>query len=274
MSIHLDCPICEQRLTVSNATAGRLIQCAACGSAVRVPEPKSLMATKTAAAGPLDRLRLQLAQIGPRSSEFIAERPVAALGILFAFVLALIGLKFAKAAISDFVSNVRGEQTAQVSGPVDPEPWPGVGLGDENGHVRVALKTATVEQVTVIRPSVGVKRKTQKPYFKVVLEIQNLSPTEKLHYSGWGVRPDNHDCVATMKDNAGVPYKQPESPDVIVGQFVKDSIEPNASLEEILVFNLPLAYAQYLKLSLPAQAVGGSGVLRIKIPHHADTSGD
>jgi len=186
----------------------------------------------------------------------------------------LVGLKFAKAAISDFVSNARGEQTAQVTGPVDPEPWPGVGLADENGHVRVALKTATVEKVTVVRPSVGVKRKTDKPYFKVVLAIQNLSPTEKLHYSGWGVSLDNHDHIATMKDNAGVEYRQPESRDVIVGQFEKDSIEPNASLEEILVFHLPLSYAKYLKLSLPAQAVGGAGVLRIKIPQNADTSAD
>jgi hypothetical protein len=272
MSIHLDCPICDQRLTVSNATAGRLIQCAACGGALRVPDPKSLMGTKTAEAGGLERLRLQLGQIGPRSSEFVAQRPVAALGILVAFMLALIGLKFAKPAISDFLAN-RGEQTAQATGPVDPEPWEGVGLSDENGRVRVVLKSATTEQIEVVRPSVGVKRKTQKPYFKVVLEIQNLSP-EKVRYTGWGLRPDNHDCIATMKDNAGIEHKQPDWPDVIIGQFEKDSIAPNGSIEDILVFDYPLSYVKYLKLSLPAQAVGGTGQLRIKIPHQADNSAD
>jgi hypothetical protein len=275
MSIHLDCPICNQRLNIPNKAVGRLIQCVACGSAIRVPDPKAMVATETVEqVGLFGGLRLQLAQIGPRSSEFIAQRPVAALGMLFAFVLVLIGLKFARAPISDFISHARGEQAAQVTGPVDPEPWPGVGLRDENDHVRVVLKTSTLEQITVVRPSVGVKRKTQRPYLKIVLEIQNLSATEKLHYSGWGVRHDNHDHIATMKDNAGVEHRQPESPDVIVGQYEKDSIEPNGSIEDILVFDLPLSYVKYLKMSLPAEAVGGTGLLRIKIPHNADTSGD
>jgi hypothetical protein len=270
MSIHLDCPICEQRLTVSNATAGRLIQCAACGSAVRVPDPKSF-ATKTATAGSTasDR-RLQLAQIGTRCSEFAAQRPLAALGILVAFVVALIGFKFAKAAIS----NSSGTLVVQSAGPVDPEPWEGVGLSDQNEHVRVTAKTVTVEQVTVVRPSVGVKRKTQKPYLKIVLEIQNMNAAEKIHYSGWGLIPDNHDHFATMKDNFGTEYKQPQWPDVIVGQFTKDSVEPNSSIEDILVFDLPASYANYLKLALPAKAVGGAGILRIKIPRNAEASAD
>lgn len=271
MSIHLDCPICNQRLNISNAAAGRVIQCVACGNAVRVPEPKALMATKTATAGPLaERLRLQLAQIGPRSSEFVAQRPLAALGILCAFVIAMIGLRFAKGAISDLVSS-SSAQAAPISGPVDPEPWEGIGLSDQNDSVRVTAKTVTVEQVTVIRPSVGVKRKSHKPYLKIVLEIQNLDPKQVLQYSGWGLNPDN-DHVATMKDDVGGEHRQPKTPDIIVGQFVKAAIEPGSSIEDILVFDIPGSYVKYLKLALPAKAVGGTGLLRIKIPRKAEAN--
>jgi hypothetical protein len=276
MSIHLDCPICDQRLRVSNAAAGRVIQCRACGSAVRVPDPKSLMGTKTATADPpaTERVGLQLAQIIPRCSEFAAQRPLATLGIVAGLVAALIGFKFAKAAISDFTSNSNGTLVVQSTGPTDPEPWEGVGLSDQNEHVRVSAKTVCVEQVTVVRPGVGVKRKTQRPYLKIVLEIQNLSPAEKIHYSGWGLNRDTKDHAATMKDNFGTEQKQLQSADVIVGQFDKDSIEPNGSIEDILVFDAPASYANYEKLALPAKAIGGEGILRIKIPHHAEASPD
>jgi hypothetical protein len=273
MSIHLDCPVCNQRLNISNAGVGRMIQCVACGNAIRVPDPKSLMATKTAKAPLTERLRLQLEQIGPRSSDFVARRPLAALGILVVFVAALIGLRFAKGAISDLVANSRA-QAAPVTGPIDPEPWEGVGLVDQNDHVRVTAKEVTVDQVTVVRPSVGVKRKSLKRYLKIVLEIQNLDSNEKIHYSGWEPDANNQDQVATMKDDTGGQYRQPRGADVIVGQFNKDSIEPNSSIEDFLVFDFPLPYVKYLKLALPAKAVGGTGTLRIKIPRKAEKMRD
>jgi hypothetical protein len=271
MSIHLNCPVCEQRLNVSNATAGRVIQCVACGNAVRVPQPKALMATKDAGALP-DRLRLGIGQIIPRSSEFVAQRPAAALGVLVVLIVGLIGLRFAKAAISDYVANV--SPPPQATGPVDPDPWDDVGLIAENEHVRVTCKSATTQLIDVVRPSVGTKRKTSKVFFKVVLEIQNLNPKETIHYSGWGINPEHPDQAATIKDNAGVERQQPQWPDVILGQFTKDAIEPVSSLDEILVFELPLPSAKYLKLTLPAKAIGGTGALRIKIPRQAEAVRD
>ena len=107
-----------------------------------------------------------------------------------------------------------------------------------------------------------------------MLEIQNLSTTETIHYSGWGLIPDHLDQAATMKDSAGGEQLQPRWPDVIVGQFSKDAIEPASSMEEILVFSLSPGYAKYLKLTLPAKAVGGTGILRIKIPRQAESGGD
>ena len=43
MPIHLNCPVCAQRLRVPNFAAGRLTKCTACGNAVRVPQPKKLL---------------------------------------------------------------------------------------------------------------------------------------------------------------------------------------------------------------------------------------
>jgi len=269
MSIHLDCPICDQRLNIPNKAVGRLIQCVACGSAIRVPDPKAMVATEEVEpAGLFGGLRLS--ELGARSSDFISRRPLAALGILLGLLGALIAFKFAKAAIS---SNLAETVAVESQGPVDPEPWEGVSQTDQNERVCVTAKAATDQLIDVVRPSVGVKRKTSKVYTKIVLEIKNLAP-ETIEYSGWGLDPKHQDHLATMKDNTGGEHRQPAWADVIIGQVGTAKIEPNSSIEETLVFDLSPSYVKYLKLALPAKAVGGTGILRIKIPRRSEAAPD
>jgi hypothetical protein len=44
------------------------------------------------------------------------------------------------------------------------------------------------------------------------------------------------------------------------------SVHPGKSVEDVVVFEEPVARAEYLRLELPASAFGGTGKLRFQIP--------
>jgi hypothetical protein len=108
-------------------------------------------------------------------------------------------------------------------------------------------------------------RKTPRAYLRIALKIDNLSP-EGLKYTGWSLASGNNDHAATLKDDAGASHNQVSWEAQIVGQTRSATIKPAESLVDILVFDAPRTYAKYLKLTLPAEACGGTGALRIKIP--------
>ncbi len=51
-----------------------------------------------------------------------------------------------------------------------------------------------------------------------------------------------------------------------VGANESESIYPGKSITDVLVFEIPIDTAEYLKLELPAQSFGGTGLLRFRIP--------
>ena len=52
----------------------------------------------------------------------------------------------------------------------------------------------------------------------------------------------------------------------IIGQVQSESVYPGKSIDDLLVFELPVEKAKYLRLELPASAFHGEGKLRIQIP--------
>ncbi len=123
MPIHVNCPICGQRLRVSNYAAGRITKCTACGNAVRVPKPKAMLKqgedeTQDAAkkSGPDETAagRLTPSEVWYRSIErlsgsldWMAERPIRILFAALIMVAAYVGVATAKWALA-------GLQTAQL----------------------------------------------------------------------------------------------------------------------------------------------------------------
>jgi len=263
MPIHLDCPICGQRLKVSNKTAGRAVKCIACGNGVRVPDPKSMLAAKTA--------NKQAFAIEPDKywtflQEFVASRPVAALSVVLIVVACLVGIKTAARALSKSNWRMASAMVARNEGPADPEAWEGVGESDSNDRVRVTAKSATGVQISVVPVGSKFTRKVPKVFLKIVLRIENLSPSETLEYTSWLAGLGDKNQSATLKDDTGAEHPQLDSGERIAGQLGTTSIQPGGAIDDVLVFDNPGTYVKYLKLGLPAQAVGGMGILRIKIP--------
>jgi hypothetical protein len=273
MPIHVDCPVCGQRLRVPNFAAGRITKCSACGNAVRVRQPKELLeedSGEAAAAKPSKRQAepFSLSEVWPRSVErlsgwldSLADRPARILVVALIFVAGYVGVATAKWALSKSIE----APTSSIVEPVDPEPWDGVGTSDANDSVRVTLVSANPEQVVIVPFDSKLARKTPKAYLRVVLKIENLGPSE-IKYSGWPAGKDNKQ-VATLRDDSGSAYDQAVWDARVVGQVGATSIRSGGSVEEVLVFGPPATYARYLKLALPAEACGGTGLLRIKIPH-------
>jgi hypothetical protein len=104
----------------------------------------------------------------------------------------------------------------------------------------------------------------------VELALLNTNPTRKVEYHSWSGRDislDRH--YATLKDNFGNSYRRinfgfSSHPVGAVERF--ESIYPNKSLTDILVFEVPLDTATHLDLEMPAKNHGNKGMIRFRIP--------
>ncbi len=104
----------------------------------------------------------------------------------------------------------------------------------------------------------------------VNLELTNTSPTKKMEYSTWSGKDISFDRdYATLEDNFGNTYTRVgfglgTHP---VGAIPRrESIYPSKSVNDMLVFELPIDAIEYLQLELPAKNFGGTGMLRLQIP--------
>lgn len=97
----------------------------------------------------------------------------------------------------------------------------------------------------------------------ITVEVKNLSESRKLEFSGWirggiarGIR---------LTDNFNNVYRaQPVGRASTSGGPV--SIYPSRSRRETLAFEPPIDKAEFLRIELPASALGQSGAVRLKIP--------
>jgi hypothetical protein len=270
MPIHIDCPVCGQRLRVANFAAGRITKCTACGNAVRVPQPKTMLEEGTSdEASKTERPPepFSISEVGHRSFErlsawldWLADRPIRILFVALVLVGCWVGVATAKWALSKPAEG----PIASVE-PQDAEPWEGVGLTDANDSVRVTAKSFDIQQIEIIPPGYSAPRKTPQAFFRIALKIENMSPSE-IKYTGWALQGGDNSRAARMKDDVGKSHQQVTWSARIVGQTSSATIPPSKSIEDLLVFNHPGTSAKYLKLTLPAEACGGTGNLRIKIP--------
>ena len=103
----------------------------------------------------------------------------------------------------------------------------------------------------------------------IYLEMINRSQNKKIEYRSWlgGDVAFSRDYAA-LHDNFGNTYKRISLgfSTKIVGHTGSESIYPGKSLGDVLVFELPIDTAEYLRLELPAKNFGGEGMLRLQIP--------
>lgn len=266
MPIEVDCPACGQRHNVPFTQAGQTQKCAACGHSMQVPTLRGMVATKSENRRPevitpddLFEMAYQRASIYVKA---MIRRPIRSALAACLLVACLIGIGVAKRALRDSVKSEPAGQGLRA----DPEPWEGVGMSDSNDRVRVTAEAVTTEKPMVKPPNSSPPHKYAYPVLMVALKIENLSPDQPLPYSGWEVGSAPANQAATLKDSQGVEIKQFDGGERFVGQTSSASIPPGGSVKDLLVFQIPHSYASYVKLALPANAVGGTGNLRIKIP--------
>jgi len=74
----------------------------------------------------------------------------------------------------------------------------------------------------------------------------------------------------TLVDNLGRPYAQKsfDPPAKVLGRADLSILIPGRPVGEVLIFSVPPAGVEYLRLSLPAAAFGGMGEFRFQIPRN------
>jgi hypothetical protein len=156
------------------------------------------------------------------------------------------------------------------SPPTNTEPeWADASKGAvRQGDLQVQITQVTIGKVplkTFTRNS-----ESKDNLLMVKLELLNTNPTKKVEYHSWSGKDISFDRdFATLKDNFDNSYKRISFGlgSYPVGAVERsESIYPNKSVTDVLVFELPLDTMEYLRLELPAKNFGGTGMMRVQIP--------
>ncbi|WP_162672522.1 hypothetical protein [Gemmata massiliana] len=180
-------------------------------------------------------------------------------------LIAISGILLSRAGVGRML-NLRQQEASQSSGSADARvpPESPARLGD----IQVRITKVTVGKIPV--KALGMNAVSEDVLLAVTLELMNVNPTKKMEYQSWsgtGSFIDRGDV--TLTDDFGNRYNritfglgtQP------VGALKRtESIYPNAVLNDVVVFEVPIAQATHLSLELPAQNFGDKGSLRFRIP--------
>jgi hypothetical protein len=100
----------------------------------------------------------------------------------------------------------------------------------------------------------------------IALRVTNAGVARKIAFTGWGGATMQDKPV--LRDNKGKTYAEKVfGPGwTVKGQVANAAIPPGKTLDTVLVFEAPPAGIEYLRLELPASALGADGWLRMEIP--------
>jgi hypothetical protein len=149
------------------------------------------------------------------------------------------------------------------------ETWAGADSTVTIGGVRVRLVETIIGKVP-LRDILKKDTSSADELLKVMVEITNTSGTKKIDYRTWsGAAISLERDYATLKDDHGNSYKRitfslGTYPVAAVERG--ESIYPNQSLRDVLVFELPTDRATHLNLELPSRNFGGDGMVRFRLP--------
>jgi hypothetical protein len=136
--------------------------------------------------------------------------------------------------------------------------------------VEVFWVEATVRNVMIDHEG-GSSGSSGSDQLLVTVRVTNHSEDRKVDYAGWGSRHGRaRDSLlrASLTDELGNSYRAVHfgAGSSVRGQRFEESIYPGADLEDVLIFERPVARARELRLELPGEAVGVTGGFRLVRP--------
>ncbi|HEY3965447.1 MAG TPA: hypothetical protein VGM05_12905 [Planctomycetaceae bacterium] len=133
-----------------------------------------------------------------------------------------------------------------------------------------------VRRAPISLRSLGRQTLSEDELLSVFVGIKNESDTKKYDYRGWSTKTFDLErtMVARASDEFGNTYKRITfgiTTDV-QGQLKEgESVYPEKTVADILVFELPIRKAKELRLLLPGEAIGVKRPLRLKITLDPET---
>jgi hypothetical protein len=137
------------------------------------------------------------------------------------------------------------------------------------GDVSVRITEVTIGKVPLERIILSEDSTSEDDLLTIRLQITNTSTTKKLDYLGW---------MADFSALTGITAKLADENEnnyrkITFGGTIKvkgaksaDSIYPGKSIEDAIVFELPIDSAQKLMLTLSGKGIGEDGEFRFEIP--------
>src|SRR5207249_3756680 len=98
--------------------------------------------------------------------------------------------------------------------------------------------------------------------FYMNLRVRNTSQGKAIGYNPWGT--DDRVKLTDDKGNTFRRYTPPERK-LWDGQIESTTIQPGKEVFDCFFFNNPNEQAEYYRLELPAETVGGTGWIRLQI---------
>lgn len=143
-------------------------------------------------------------------------------------------------------------------------------LTDHYGDLEVEVRKLTIGQVRLQDSILDNELSTSRNrHLMIELQIHNTHPNKIKNYDSWSGRGHfGSSYAATLTDNFGNSYSRCSFglSYPVGGVYESESIYPNRSVTDILVFEVPVDEVEYLQLVLPAKNLGGKGTLNLKIP--------
>jgi hypothetical protein len=137
----------------------------------------------------------------------------------------------------------------------------------QKNALRVQVVSAKVGSVEL--KAKAVKRYSPDKLLAIRVRVSYLGVGAPLTYERWADlsrSPSKH--PPTLTDNLMHPYTQKAFDPAwsVVGRWEKNSLAVGHDFTEVLVYPVPAGTIEYLRLQLPASALGGEGEFRFQIP--------
>lgn len=139
-----------------------------------------------------------------------------------------------------------------------------------DGVVEVHYVAARIGKIAFV--SGASQTLSDKDVLQIRISIENRSDATKLQYKGWGGDSLASAHKATLSDDLGNIYK-PVTFGIIhrpAGQKANESLYPGTTLDDVLVFEVPVEKAKLMHLILPrrnyTQDLNGPAELELAIP--------
>jgi hypothetical protein len=151
----------------------------------------------------------------------------------------------------------------------EPEAVDARGKELQQGDLRVRVTWARTGLVEFKKPT------TSKPplqrFLVIGVRLYNVGITRRLPYESWGETGTGKE--ARLTDEAGKSYRLWTFGTAdVVGHVRGKNLTPGTVLNDVLVFETPPSSVRSLLLELPAEAAGGSGTFKLRIPREAIVS--